>query len=263
MSDRHAMLVRERDRIGTRKRRFAQRRAHRQRRIKRAYTQLDAHLIVALTRAPVRDGGRMMCMRGFDEQRRDERTRERSRERIDALILCVGMQRRKREIGDEAFACIDDDRVSGAKRERLRTCLLEFGFRITRRRRRPKRGRRVALAEVGGHRDDLMPGEDEFLEQHGGVESAGIGEDDAAHTALFPFKSRNRCLTTGISCGSRTMTTIVSSPPSVPITSGHAASSTAEATIIALPGGVRMTMRFTLPSTLVTNSATNRCRRLT
>ena len=57
------------------------------------------------------------------------------------------------------------------------------------------------------------------------------------------------------------ITSTVSSPPSVPSTSGHSAPSIAEATIIAPPGGVRRTIWFTLPRTLPTSSAMMRCRR--
>src|SRR6185437_7650068 len=118
----------------------------------------------------------------------------------------------------------------------------------------PGAGDHVALAEIERHRNDAMSGVDVLLKEN------GVVENDRVHWLIC--MSLKRCMIMARLSGLSMMTKTVSSPPMVPRISGHSAESIAEASIIALPGGVRRTMSLTLPLMLVTSSATKRCRRL-
>ena len=69
---------------------------------------IEANLVVALARAAMRDSVGALALGDFDEELRDERSGERGRQRVGALVQRVGLQVRPHEVGDEALAGIDD-----------------------------------------------------------------------------------------------------------------------------------------------------------
>ena len=55
---------------------------------------VEPHLVVALAGAPVRDRVRALALRDLDQELRDQRPGERGRQRVDALVQRVRLQRR-------------------------------------------------------------------------------------------------------------------------------------------------------------------------
>ena len=95
-------------------------RDHAQLRRERADGDVEAHLVVALAGAAVRDRDRAFLARDVDEQLGDERTRERGGERIHALVQRAGGERRKAERVDEHPARVGDVRAQRAGAQRPR-----------------------------------------------------------------------------------------------------------------------------------------------
>ena len=153
------------------------------------------------------------------------------------LVARVRGQRLVGVVFDEPLARVDQDGVFGAQVDGL----LPHGVE---RRLRALARDHIAFAEVQRHRDDVVTRFDILFEQNRRIEAAGICENDLHDVFLYELvrMSSKRCMTIGSFSGSSTITSTVSSPPRVPSTSGQSAASIAEATIIALPGGVRSTI---------------------
>ena len=93
----------------------------------------------------------------------DQRPGDARSEEIGPLIQGVGAKHRKHEVPDELLAQILDEDLLDAEQLRLL----------------PRRLELLALADVGGEGDDLAAiGLLQPAENDGGVQTAGIGEDD-------------------------------------------------------------------------------------
>ena len=165
--DRDAVLLGVGEAVGARAQvPFAPRRDHAELRRERAIGQLEADLVVALARRAVRDRVAAGRARHLDLVLRDQRSRERGAEQIRALVDGAALDRREHEVAHELLARVDDHAVGGAGRLRLvgqpRQLLL--------------------LTDVGAVRDHFaVVVLDEPLEDHRRVETAAVGEADAAH----------------------------------------------------------------------------------
>jgi len=130
----------------------------------RGERDVEAHLVVALARAAVRDGRRADLARLVDEQLRDERAAEGRRQGVLALVDRVGRERREREVAHEVVARVDDRVLD---RARL-VCALLCAFEV------------LDVAEVDEEADHLVaPVLLQPLRRGGGVEAPGVGKDDA------------------------------------------------------------------------------------
>ena len=109
----------------------------------RADADLEAHLVVALAGAAVRDGVGPMRTRGGHEVLDDERSRQRRDQRVAVHVERVGAYRRADEVAGELLPGIDDDRLDGAAGERA----LADRFEVL-----------AALPDVDGDGDDLGAG---------------------------------------------------------------------------------------------------------
>ncbi len=140
----------------------------------RGVGQLEADLIVALAGAAVRERLRADALGQGDLPRRGEGPRHRGAEQIGAGVDGSRSQRRKHKVAHELFAQVLDDAVFGAGALGLLDETLELA---------------PALPDVGGEAQN--PGAVGFAEpghDGGGVESAGVREDDkraVAGTRLF------------------------------------------------------------------------------
>src|SRR5262249_38698877 len=149
-----------------------------------------------------------------------------------ALIDRVGLERREDVFARELLPQVGDDDLVRARLRRL----AGHGAHV------------VALADVGDEGDDrdlvlvLDP-----LEEHGRVEPAGVGQDDLlGHAMSFLWFRRPRIFLASFGAGvpSRTTTSRVSSPATVPTISGQPRRSSASPTGEASPGSVLTTRRF-------------------
>ena len=131
--------------------------------VQRVIAELEADLVVALAGGAMGDGVGADHLGDLDLALRDQRAGDRGAEQILALIERVGAEHREDEVLHEGLAQILDEDLLDAEHLRL----FAGGFQL------------LALAEIGGEGDDLagigvlQPAEDD-----GGVEPAGIGEDD-------------------------------------------------------------------------------------
>ncbi len=125
--------------------------------------ELEAHLVVALAGGAVRDRVGALGAGDFDLPLGDQRPRDRGAEQVDVLVHRRGAQHRKDEVADELLAQVVDVDLRRAARFRLPAHRLEL----------------LALAEVGaeGHHRHLIA-LDQPLEDDGGVEAAGVREND-------------------------------------------------------------------------------------
>ncbi len=85
---------------------------------KRCDAHLEAHLVVALAGAAVRDGRRPVQAGCRDEMLDDQRARERGHERVAVHVERVGLQRRDAVLLGELRPGIGDVRLDGTARER-------------------------------------------------------------------------------------------------------------------------------------------------
>ena len=131
--------------------------------------ELEAHLIVALAGASVRERVGADGARDVDLTLGDERTRHRRAEKILAAVDRAGAERGPDVVGDELLAHVLDEAFVGAGGDRLGANAFEL----------------VALPDVGGDADDLgvvplaQPGNDD-----GSVEAPRVGERDFANHAV-------------------------------------------------------------------------------
>src|SRR5580700_8175587 len=156
--------------------------------------QLEAHLIVALARAAVRDGIGAGLERDFRLALGDHRPRHRSSEQIFVFVHRARAQRRPDVLGQKFLAQILDRRRRSAGRERL----LLRGLQI------------FLLADVADHGDYLArvrflkPGNNDRR-----IKSARIGENYFLwHRLSFQLRSINRmafCTCRRFSASSNTM----------------------------------------------------------
>ena len=133
--------------------------------LERVGREFEPHLVVALAGRAMGDGVGADLAGDFDQALGDQRPGDRGAEQILPLVLGVGAEHREHVVAHEFLAHVLDEDVLGLDPE-------HFGFLA--------RGLELlALAEVGGEGDDLRAvGRLQPLEDDGGVEPAGIGEDD-------------------------------------------------------------------------------------
>ena len=100
---------------------------------------VEAHLVVALAGAPMRDGLRTLAARDLHHHRRDQRPAQRGRERIFLLVDSASLQRRPDEHLEEGKASIGDVSRGRARLQRPSLDRVQVLF----------------LAEVDGERDHV------------------------------------------------------------------------------------------------------------
>ena len=125
--------------------------------------EIEADLIVALAGRAMGHRRRAVLARRRDQMFRDQRPRQRRRQRIDALIQGIRLQRREAELRGEFLFCINNFRRDRAGLAGLFAQL----FVIL----------RLAHVRVAG--DDVIPvlvGEN--ADQHAGVEPTAIRQND-------------------------------------------------------------------------------------
>ena len=129
-------------------------------RIKHEDARLEAHLVVALARAAVRDVLRAELVRRVHKVLGDQRPGQRGHERVLVLVQGVGGQRLGQEVLGEHVAHVHDQAFHGAGFQRLLLDLLKA---------------LMLLSHVADHGDNvevlllLEP-----LDAHGRIQSAGI-----------------------------------------------------------------------------------------
>src|SRR6185503_14014897 len=133
----------------------------------RGVRQLEAYLIVALAGAAMRQSVGADLARDLDLTAREQGTSHGSPQEVLAIVDRAGAERWIDEGLDELFAQIFDEALVGARSKRLGANPAQLVR---------------ALADIAGDADDaaagvvlLEPGNDD-----GGVESAGVGEDNGA-----------------------------------------------------------------------------------
>ena len=153
--------------------------------VERGDAHLEAHLVVALAGAAVRDVLGLMSVRLDDEVLDDDRPRHRREKRILVLVQRVGPERLGEELLDVLLAHVLDDGLDGPDRQRLLAHELEV---------------LSLLANVDGKRDDvdvvvlLEP-----LDGHRGVQTARIRE----YYLVPSHESSFRVVPAGRACGRR------------------------------------------------------------
>ena len=169
--DGQALVLGEGDRLVAGHARVADRRDAAQVRGEGADADLEAHLVVALARAPVRDGGGAVLLGGGDEVLDDQRPRQRGHQRVAAHVEGVRLQRGQAEVVGVLVAHVGDDGLDGAAVERALADDLEV---------------LAALADVGRDGDHLGAGlGGDPADGDGGVEASGVGEDDPVIAQLL------------------------------------------------------------------------------
>ena len=137
--------------------------------------ELEAHLIVALAGAAVRERVGADRARDVDLALGDERARHRGAEQVLATVDRARAEGRPDVVGDELLAHVLDEAFVGAGGDRLRANALEL----------------IALADLRGDADDLgvvalaQPGDDD-----GSVEAPRIGECDFANHAVSAIRNK-------------------------------------------------------------------------
>ena len=102
----------------------------------------------------------------------DQRPRQRRHQRVAAHVERVGLQRREAVLVGELVADVGDDGLDGAAVEGALADDVEV---------------LAALADVGGHGDDLLAGlVGDPADGHGRVEPSAVGEDDAVSHCSSP-----------------------------------------------------------------------------
>ncbi|MFT3810456.1 MAG: hypothetical protein QM698_11105 [Micropepsaceae bacterium] len=133
--------------------------------LQRVIAEFEADLIVALAGRAMGDGVGAEAVGDVDLLFRDERAGDGGAEQILALIDRIGAEHREDEVAAEFVAHVLDENVLRLDAQQQR--LLARRFKL------------APLAEIGGEGDDLAAifGLQPF-QDHRGVETARIGEDD-------------------------------------------------------------------------------------
>ncbi len=132
-------------------------------RVERHDGQLEAHLVVALAGAAVRDGVSALQLGDLDHALGDQRPGDAGAQQVLALVDRAGLHHGVEVVGDELLAQVFDVDLAGAGGEGLLLQAAQF----------------LALAQVGREADHLaavvvaQPGHD-----NGGIQPAGVGEHD-------------------------------------------------------------------------------------
>ena len=135
-------------------------------RLQRIGGKFKAHLIVALAGSAVGDSVGTGLAGDLDEALGNERPGDRGAEQVIAFVAGIGAHHREHEIAHEFLAQVVDVDVLGLDAHQLG---LGAG-----------RGEFFTLAEIGGERHYLAAvGHLQPLEDDAGIETAGVGEDDA------------------------------------------------------------------------------------
>ena len=128
---------------------------------------LEADLVVAFAGAAVRDGVCVVLEGGGDEVADDDGSGERGDERVLAFVEGVGAEGREAVLVGELVAGVDDEGFDGAGGARAGADGVPVVVGV--------------LADIDGEGDDVdVPFVVHPFDGDGGVEAAGVGEDDAA-----------------------------------------------------------------------------------
>ena len=135
--------------------------------LERVVAELEAHLVVALAGRPVAHGVGPHGPGDLDLLLGDQRPGDRRAEEVESLVLRVGAEHREHVVPHELVAKVFDEDVLGLDAEQQGLL--------------PRRLQLLALAEVGREGHDLAAVSGlQPLQDDGGVEPPGIGQDDAA-----------------------------------------------------------------------------------
>ena len=143
-------------------------------RVERVDRDVEPHLVVALAGAAVRDRVGALALGDLDQELRDQRSGERGRQRVGALVQRAGLERAPDVLLTEGLARVDDVRLRRAGRHRAPLDALA----------------QRAAADVDGERHDLdrvlllEPGDG-----NGRIEAAGVGEHDLVHRGVASVSS--------------------------------------------------------------------------
>ncbi len=174
LHDRQVVVVGVGDLHVTRQRQVANRADRLELGVDRLDGDLEAHLVVALAGAAVRDcvGAKLVC--GAHQVLGDQRTRDRGDERVHAFVHGVRLEGLHAVFVRELVACVHDVRFDGAARERAFLDRLE-AF--------------AALADVERDGHHVFAGAVlEVRDGDGGVEAAGVREHNTVLIAhVLPF----------------------------------------------------------------------------
>ena len=169
--DRDPVLARVGDLLVAAHRPRAHGRDHLQLRRERGDRALDAHLVVALAGAAVRDRVAAGSARVLDRELGDQRAPERGEQRVAVAVVGVRLDRRQHVVARELLARVDDVAVERAELHRLALDDLVVLAR---------------LAEVDRERDDLgLVLVLDPLEHHARVEAAAVEQQHAADLAVL------------------------------------------------------------------------------
>ncbi len=140
--------------------------------LQRIVAELVADLVVALAGRAVRDRVGAERAGDLDLALGDQRPGDRGAEQVLALVERVGAEHREDEVLHELLAHIVDVDIFRLDAQHLGLCT--------------RRTELFALAEIGGEGHDLAAiGRLQPLQDDGGVEPAGIGQDDLLDVALL------------------------------------------------------------------------------
>ena len=163
--DRDRVLLGERDGLLPGPRVVADRREHLEIRCQRGESDLEAHLVVALAGAAVRDDAAAVLARGRHEMLDDQGPAQRRHQRVAVHVQRIGLDRGKAVLLGELVLGVDDD---GLDRAAVDGPLADDLHVL------------AALAEIDGDRDDLTAGLlADPADRDRGVQTAGIRQDDA------------------------------------------------------------------------------------
>ena len=165
LGNRQLVLLGERDLDVTGQRQVANRADCPQGRVDGRDGNLETHLIVTLAGAAVGDGVGAELVGGAHEVLGDQRTGDGGDQRVHALVHGVGLQGLHAVLVGELVAGVNHIRLDGTAGERT---VLD-GLQTF-----------AALADIEGHRDDVLAGTIlEVRDGHGGVKATGICEYDS------------------------------------------------------------------------------------
>jgi hypothetical protein len=140
--------------------------------------RLDAHLVVALAGAPVRDRVGVVLMRRVARQLRQQRAAERREQRVPALVAGVGLDRGRHVVPSELLLGVDHQARDGAQVEGLLAHRVEVV-------------RRLAQVDAEGHDLRVILVLDP-LQHHRGVQATRVEQHHAVHLVGLGEIARDR-----------------------------------------------------------------------
>ena len=179
--DRDRVLLRERDGLLPGPGIVADRGQHLQMRCQRGESDLEAHLVVALAGAAVRDDATVELPRGGHQMLDDQRPAQRGDQRIAIHVEGIGLDGGQAVLVGELVAGVDHHRFDGTAVHGPLPDQLHI---------------LAALSEVDSDRHHFFAGlPTDPADGHRGVQAAGVGQDDALGHEVSPL---GQCLTNGL-----------------------------------------------------------------